>query len=1000
MIVQANQDPNMKKRTPNFGDLLIDQQNTNQQSSNQPVGTDEAVDILKEGLTSKEGDGLNANILKLTQVLKESIRVQNQIAKKVDGGGKSAGRPYLPGYADWERGQAQKMGSMSYWLGVTPESRGLLSDLVRRREARQEFVKSAMNMSNMSQEEATEKFNQLNRVRGKRQETEELIEKLKKQGFSSEDIRKYRTAEGPNLFELQKRYAQQEQEAVSINAPAEATTDGSAEPVVVADAESQEKAQRQISDLETDLQGTAARPIPEERFLSEEEQETFNEIQKHTNLLGSMDIELKGIHETLKKCCEQLKEASETLAQDGPLSDILTALTGGAAAAAAGGVVLSAATVAAIVAGIGAALWPSSTSSTSWDPNYNPNDPNQTGPNFPQIPGGKQPYFGPGPATAPPGKSNTLNPTALTQEDKDKQLAAIDLQIKQTEVDLQNDPSNQGKQDQLKALKVARDITAAQKATPAPLVSTPASRISQTKKENIEEAAPYLQRASEISGMDLDTLSNFTNLESGFNENALTPLDSNGVVPKGVADDRKRMSSAHGYGQFLNDTWAEKVKQYGSKYGVKGTGKNGEITDEDAFKVREDKMVQAGMLAEYAQEGVRLSKKYGLQDNDASIYAHHNLGPGGAEKLFKALQNNPDAEIISIIGEKAAANNPSLYKRGMTARQAYENLGKKVREGQKSTEVLKASLQNQQTAHAAQPAPQQSPDAVSALHAAEGENIHQRAMLEMDLQYAQRDGDQAKVDKLTKELELNQQQRDALISAQKVHQEQTSKPPATSPGQPQAVQPAAPAQSKAEPIDARSAGFFGTGETVADRLAAEESWGPDKDWATEAKPVDYKPEGVVPQAALNLEQKMLLAADKPKTAAEQLEDEFDKAIFEEEKNIAEYDIQKNQKAKQKAEAIRQRDLQGLPQVDVGERSFQANPLSAQPLSSAEDVYKGSVTVSDAERDLKASSAASLVNAPTVNNVSSQNVVNPPGNPRNTDSAWQRYSNFAYGWGVT
>ena len=231
---------------------------------------------------------------------------------------------------------------MAWWLGVNPESKGLTANLVKRREARKDFVKSAMNIGDLSKKEAVQKFKELNRIRGKRSEVEQQIAKLQKQGLLEEDIEKYKTKEGPNLFELRKQYAEQEENAVRITKP-ERVGDETASPALktprpveigtstgrgVSDKQSitEEEEENRLPDVglgALDVADTLINPIedltiPEtptaisdERVVTEEEKRVFTESEKQTGLLGSIDTKLKDIHETLKKCCSQITNIAD-----------------------------------------------------------------------------------------------------------------------------------------------------------------------------------------------------------------------------------------------------------------------------------------------------------------------------------------------------------------------------------------------------------------------------------------------------------------------------------------------------------------------------------------------------------------------------------------------------------------------------------------------------------------------------------------------------------------
>ncbi len=183
-------------------------------------------------------------------------------------------------------------------------------------------------------------------------------------------------------------------------------------------------------------------------------------------------------------------------------------------------------------------------------------------------------------------------------------------------------------------------------------------------------AKQYLASASENAGVDAGIVAKIANFESGFNSNA-TPTRKDG----------SKISTAHGYGQFLDGTWTEMINKYGSKYGVDGAGA---LTKSQAAKYRNDKSVQAGMLAEFTRENVAKGRELGGSNDDANVYALHNLGSGTGPEFLKALRNNPNAPVNSVKGmsDKVIAGNKSLYGDGdITIADAYGRMGKAMDRG-------------------------------------------------------------------------------------------------------------------------------------------------------------------------------------------------------------------------------------------------------------------------------------------------------------------------------
>lgn len=172
-----------------------------------------------------------------------------------------------------------------------------------------------------------------------------------------------------------------------------------------------------------------------------------------------------------------------------------------------------------------------------------------------------------------------------------------------------------------------------------------------------------LVAAAEKAGVDVDIMVKITGFESGFNSRA-RPISSN--PDKNTVtqfDGVKAVSSAYGYGQFLNGTWHEMMQKYGEKYGVPNAG---DMTRQqaNAAQYREDPRLQAAMMAEFTRENVAKGAKLGGPDPDANVYAFHNLGDGGATKFLTAMKANPAQRVDQVLPRDVINGNPSLYGDG------------------------------------------------------------------------------------------------------------------------------------------------------------------------------------------------------------------------------------------------------------------------------------------------------------------------------------------------
>jgi hypothetical protein len=199
--------------------------------------------------------------------------------------------------------------------------------------------------------------------------------------------------------------------------------------------------------------------------------------------------------------------------------------------------------------------------------------------------------------------------------------------------------------------------------------------------ERWREAKSYLLGASEKAGVNAGTVAKIANFESGFDSTA-APIRKDGT----------RISSAHGYGQFIDGTWTDMVNKHGAKYGVEGAGR---LSKDQAAKYRGDKTIQAAMLAEFTRENVEKGRKYGGADDDANVYAFHNLGDKDAKNLLTGMQRNPLMTVRESLLQGATTDkernrveavisgNKSLYGNGdVTAVEAYARMGKVMRRGE------------------------------------------------------------------------------------------------------------------------------------------------------------------------------------------------------------------------------------------------------------------------------------------------------------------------------
>ena len=204
--------------------------------------------------------------------------------------------------------------------------------------------------------------------------------------------------------------------------------------------------------------------------------------------------------------------------------------------------------------------------------------------------------------------------------------------------------------------------------------------MSKSAQKRWEKAKGDIVGAAQKADVDAGILAKIANFESrGFNPNA-RPIARHRRLNKVTQfDGVKAISSAHGYGQFLDSTWTESINKWGGKYGIDEAGS---LNKKQAAKYRNNTKIQAAMLAEFTKENIKIGKMLGGKDDSANVYAMHNLGSGDGRKFLKALKDNPDAKVGSVLKRKVISGNSALYKNGnITIKEAYENMGKAMSRG-------------------------------------------------------------------------------------------------------------------------------------------------------------------------------------------------------------------------------------------------------------------------------------------------------------------------------
>jgi hypothetical protein len=215
------------------------------------------------------------------------------------------------------------------------------------------------------------------------------------------------------------------------------------------------------------------------------------------------------------------------------------------------------------------------------------------------------------------------------------------------------------------------------------LAAAPAapSAVPRAKSLRWDQAKGYLVDASNAAGTDAGIVTMIANYESDFNPEA-RPISRKFPALNTVRqfDGTMAMSTAYGYGQFTDDTWAGVLRQYGTKYGVPDATS---LTSSTAAAYRTDPRLQADMLAEFTRANIDLGRTLGGPDDVANVYALHNLGGREGPKFLKALAADRDTLVSEVLRPVTITNNSSLYSNGsISLGEAYARMGQAMRLGQ------------------------------------------------------------------------------------------------------------------------------------------------------------------------------------------------------------------------------------------------------------------------------------------------------------------------------
>lgn len=81
------------------------------------------------------------------------------------------------------------------------------------------------------------------------------------------------------------------------------------------------------------------------------------------------------------------------------------------------------------------------------------------------------------------------------------------------------------------------------------------------------------------------------------------------------------------------------------------------------------------MLAELTKANIARGRLLGGIDDDANVYALHNLGSGDGQRFLRALAKDRSTLVADVLSSEVIKGNPSLYGNGsLTLQDAYERM--------------------------------------------------------------------------------------------------------------------------------------------------------------------------------------------------------------------------------------------------------------------------------------------------------------------------------------
>ncbi|KQO87341.1 hypothetical protein ASF33_02405 [Methylobacterium sp. Leaf92] len=121
-----------------------------------------------------------------------------------------------------------------------------------------------------------------------------------------------------------------------------------------------------------------------------------------------------------------------------------------------------------------------------------------------------------------------------------------------------------------------------------------------------------------------------------------------GAESGGRGTARNPLSSATGYGQFIDGTWE---RLFRDRFAERASG----MSSADVLARRSDRADSEALIAAYAQENARALERAQLPVNSTNLYLGHHFGEGGMLGLLRADRS---ALSRNVLGDRVANANP------------------------------------------------------------------------------------------------------------------------------------------------------------------------------------------------------------------------------------------------------------------------------------------------------------------------------------------------------